>query len=240
MKTKATLLYKAPMFLSAIFFMGMITSAYFLFMVEDGFDTGNLAWLRVTIGITLLVGLITIYITSTNKDQKIVYIQKSDEIASKETEVRLSELSQLEVQPILNVIKNASSSLSQVLTKICKQLQAGQGAIYAAGNQELRLTCGYALSVDKMDAPRFAFGEGLVGRVAVEKNALYIDKLPKDYMTIFSGLGSASPSFLLLVPIANETEVKGVLEISTFHPLNEVTIGQLKEVAGCLTELIQS
>lgn len=239
MKTKASVLFfKAPLLLSVMFFIGMITSAYFLLMIEESFDSGNLILMRVTIGITLFIGLITIYFTSANKDQKIVYVQKSEEISNREEDVKLDELSQLEVEPISNLIKSSSSSLTQVLNEICKQLQAGQGAIYVANEQELILKYGYALSADQTDVNRFAFGEGLVGRVAVEKNVLYIDKLPKDYMTIFSGLGSASPSFLAIVPIVNNMELKGVLEVSTFHPLNKVTLGQLKEVAGYLTELI--
>ncbi len=78
-----------------------------------------------------------------------------------------------------------------------------------------------------------------MGRVAAEGNTIYLDKLPEGYITIFSGLGAASPSFLAIVPIKDQTGVTGIIEIASFKELNKNTLADLEKVGGMLAEVIR-
>lgn len=239
MKTIVKIFIKTPSLHLTIFLISMIASGFALFMVDESYSDLSLMNIRIIIGITLLLGLLSIYMLTANKEQKIVYLRKEEQKEEEMNKVELNELSQLQWNEIEKTFGDTQHSLQEVLTEVCNQLQAGQGAIYIAKSQTLELKYSYAMTTSKENKIIYDFGEGLVGRVAAERKLLYIDKLPKGYMTIFSGLGAASPSYLVIVPIANKESVKGVMEISTFHPINKVTLDQLQEVATFLADAIQ-
>jgi methyl-accepting chemotaxis protein len=111
-------------------------------------------------------------------------------------------------------------ALQNSLQAICKQLDAGQGALYevVVENQKrwLELRTGYALNIGESTLIRFEFGEGLVGQVGSTGQALFVDDIPEGYITILSGLGSASPKYVVLVPVKSNDQVSGVVEIASF------------------------
>lgn len=59
-------------------------------------------------------------------------------------------------------------------------------------------------------------GEGLVGACFNQGESKLLKVIPPDYIKISSGLGSAPPKNLLLVPIKLEDKVLGVVELSSF------------------------
>ena len=61
-------------------------------------------------------------------------------------------------------------------------------------------------------------------------------EVPENYVTITSGLGGASPSALLLVPLKNNDKIFGVLELATFSKYEAHEI----ELVEKLTESIAS
>jgi putative methionine-R-sulfoxide reductase with GAF domain len=120
--------------------------------------------------------------------------------------------------------------LSSQITKypihaICKQLEAGQGAVYIAkeesGIRKVELKAGYALSIGESTVIKYEFGEGLIGQSAAGAKTLYVDEVPEGYVKILSGLGSASPRYLLIVPMKKEEKVIGVVEIASFSPISD-------------------
>lgn len=77
------------------------------------------------------------------------------------------------------------------------------------------------------------FGEGLAGQCALSRKALLIDQIPDDYMQISSGLGSALPRSIFILPIEFKDEIWGVVELATFS-----TFGRLEQ--KLLTEAVKS
>jgi putative methionine-R-sulfoxide reductase with GAF domain len=62
----------------------------------------------------------------------------------------------------------------------------------------------------------FAMGETISGQVAKNQKAMKITDIPEGYITVLSGLGSSSPSNLLIVPVLNDGETIGVIELAFF------------------------
>ena len=67
--------------------------------------------------------------------------------------------------------------------------------------------------------------------------------MPVDYLQIFSGLGSAPPQSILVMPIVFEGQVKGVLELASFDrfsPMHEAFLDQLTESIGIVINTIEA
>ncbi len=128
----------------------------------------------------------------------------------------------------------------KVLSLACKELEASQAALYAATTHDekrvIRLVSGYALSLPESQTLVYEFGEGLAGQVAKEGKSINITNVPQGYITVLSGLGSASPNALAIVPVQLTDQVVGVLEIASFRPFSRSDEQYLQALAGTLGE----
>ncbi|NJL15647.1 MAG: GAF domain-containing protein [Microscillaceae bacterium] len=61
------------------------------------------------------------------------------------------------------------------------------------------------------------FAEGLVGQVFLEGHLTYLREVPQDYTRITSGLGEATASHLVIVPLKTNEATLGVLELAAFQ-----------------------
>jgi hypothetical protein len=195
---------------TTIYFAGVLASSSVMYLHS------NEPWYSLA-GVTFFSGIVAIYFTARSREEIVVYLEKREEKIKVKDEKNNTSGSQLDG---INI--NASYP-QHVLNEICKALGAGQGAIYVEEEGELKLKYGYAISEEQS----FKLGEGLVGRVAAEKKTLYIDDLPEGYITIFSGLGNATPNRLALIPINS-----GVIELATFAEINESTLKHIE--TSCL------
>ena len=101
------------------------------------------------------------------------------------------------------------------------------------------LLAAYAYNRAKFIQKRISADEGLVGRVYVEKELVYLDEIPDNYISVGSGLGDTEPSILLLLPLLNEeNEVQGVIELTTFKPFEEYELDFLKKLAESIASTI--
>jgi CHASE3 domain sensor protein/putative methionine-R-sulfoxide reductase with GAF domain len=128
----------------------------------------------------------------------------------------------------------------RLLTKLIKYLEANQGGLYLLNTTEeaqyLELIAAYAYDrkkfVDKKIVVEKEFGEGLVGQVFLEKQAMYLKKVPNNYVRLTSGLGDANPSTLLIVPLKNDESVEGVLELASFKKFEPHEIELVEKLAA--------
>ncbi len=81
-----------------------------------------------------------------------------------------------------------------LISNLCRYINAVQGGFFVL-NDDLEedayfeLTAHFAYNRKKYNKKRIEMSEGLVGRAAFEKNTIYIDEVPDDYVDITSGLG---------------------------------------------------
>ncbi len=79
----------------------------------------------------------------------------------------------------------------------------------------------YGYQQRKSISNTFDFGEGLVGQAAVERKSILITEAPTDYISITSGLGSAVPGSIIVMPILFEEQVLGVIELASLQTYSE-------------------
>jgi signal transduction histidine kinase/HAMP domain-containing protein/ActR/RegA family two-component response regulator len=107
-----------------------------------------------------------------------------------------------------------------VMSELTPTVSAHFGAFYLAQDDCLTLVAGYG--VGERAAIRFARGEGLVGQAAIERRTILLTDAPSDYIKIGSGLGEASPTNVIVMPILFEGEVLGAIEVASFTPFSPV------------------
>jgi signal transduction histidine kinase/DNA-binding response OmpR family regulator/HAMP domain-containing protein len=122
-----------------------------------------------------------------------------------------------------------------ILSELAPVVSAQRGAFYlleSEGQPRLKLLAAYADQARPEAAAGFAIGEGIVGQCALEKRKIALDTVPRDYVRISSGLGSAPPLNLIVLPVIFETEVRGVIELASFerfNPAHHAFLDQLME-----------
>ena len=113
-----------------------------------------------------------------------------------------------------------------ILSELAPLVNGQHGAFYLAENGEgatepvLKLVAGYAYRERKGLSNHFRLGEGLVGQCALEKERILLTDVPPDYIHINSGLGSATPYNIVVLPVVFENQVKAVIELASFKPFN--------------------
>jgi hypothetical protein len=217
--------YRVGQLLAVLFIIGAAISFYQIYSLPEGLSIMSgyrQAFLPVYIvlGFTFVLGFFTIYYNLQHRREVIVFRDKKlqQEITDRENAVK-NAISLDGVKESLNA-DDKKDVLRGALHAICKQLDAGQGAIYEAlesnGVRKVELKSGYALNMGESTVVSYEFGEGLIGQAAANGKTLYIDDVPEGYIKIVSGLGSASPRFLLIVPLKAQEKTRGVIEIASF------------------------
>jgi signal transduction histidine kinase/HAMP domain-containing protein/response regulator RpfG family c-di-GMP phosphodiesterase len=127
-----------------------------------------------------------------------------------------------------------------IMDELTPLVEAQYGGFYLAedGEQgaELRLIASYGHpEAGPGRDVRFRLGQSLVGQAARSRRTIAVDDLPAGYVTVSSGLGSASPTSLIVLPIVMEEQVLGVIELaslSRFTTVHRDFLEQLMETVG--------
>lgn len=109
----------------------------------------------------------------------------------------------------------------ELLSYLVNYAGANQGSLFflqegMLGETQLSLAACYAYDKKKHVEKTIKPGQGLVGQTFLEKKTMQLKRVPQDYVQITSGLGEATPSSLLVVPLIFNGQVLGVLEIASF------------------------
>jgi signal transduction histidine kinase len=132
-----------------------------------------------------------------------------------------------------------------ILSELAPVVSALRGAFYLLDASEepprLRLLAGYALGPET--PTEFGVGVGLVGQCAQERRRILLDHVPPDYVRISSGLGSAAPADVIVLPVLFESRVKGVIELASFErftPAHQAFLDLLVESIGIVINTIEA
>jgi putative methionine-R-sulfoxide reductase with GAF domain len=224
--------FRLSLVLSVLFLCGIFLSLYHLYRLPSSLmmtDAMHPALINIYIipGITFLVGAIALYLALNYRSEVIVFRDKQMQTDAERDSANENQhvISLESVNQTLKSAKSEKEILHSGLQAICKQLEAGQGALYLIkdidGKRKLELQSGYALNVAESAVITFEVGEGLIGQAAATGRTVYLDDVPDGYIKVISGLGSASPRYLLMASLKQGDRVIGTLEIASFSPLDE-------------------
>jgi HAMP domain-containing protein/CheY-like chemotaxis protein/signal transduction histidine kinase len=126
-----------------------------------------------------------------------------------------------------------------LLSQLAPLVEAQQGALYqmeTAGNRPgLWLLASYACGPNQPE--RVAFGQGLVGQCALEKQRILLSHVPKSYtkagesrVQIQSSLGGATPANIVVIPVLFEGETRAVIELASLHPFTTTHLTFLEQL----------
>lgn len=128
----------------------------------------------------------------------------------------------------------------QLLTYLVRYLKANQGMLFFWEEEKKCLTLASCHAYDKKKfvEQQIEPGEGLVGQTFLEQETTHLTEIPPSYMDITSGLGRASPSSLLLVPLKVNEQTIGILELASFGAFAEHTITFLEEAGEIIASSV--
>ncbi len=121
-----------------------------------------------------------------------------------------------------------------VLSQLASYLGVSVAAFYArdqVGVIERVATFGFAADQENSEQ-RFTGNDTMVGQAVQERRLIRLDNLPHAYLSVASGLGSTSQLNILVLPISNENNVNGVLELAFLRPVTDLDIEFLELIAA--------
>lgn len=145
--------------------------------------------------------------------------------------------------------RDRNAVANKVLSELAELLNARYGAFYILEQLEpldepkLKLFAGYAQKNAKLINQEFSLSEGLVGQCATDKEQIRITNFPGDSVQISSGIGSAAPLDLVILPVLFENNVKAVIELASFDTFSDTHIDfldQLTESIGIVLNNIET
>ncbi len=137
-----------------------------------------------------------------------------------------------------------------VISALIEYVGANQGGIFIAESGEipdttqLRLIASYAYSRKKYHERELTihqdYAETLLGQAYLEQEKIYIREVPQSYLYVTSGLGEATPEYLLILPLKTNDRIEGVLEIASFQDFEDYQINFIESICDNLAASIAS
>jgi methyl-accepting chemotaxis protein len=162
------------------------------------------------------------------------------EAARREERERFSTLGLARIGEIMRQHANSLDQLcDNVIMEIIKYMKANQGAIFmteekGSKNEHLKLMACRAWERKKYLEKTIKLGQGLVGQAAIEKQTIFLTRVPENYITISSGLGEANPGCILIVPLKFEDEVVGIIELAAFKKFADYEIEFMEKMGSSI------
>lgn len=130
-----------------------------------------------------------------------------------------------------------------IVGNLTKYLNASVGGLFLiqeSGNdyKQLELIASYAYDRERNLKKIIPAQTGLAGRCVQEKKILYFTEIPDDYIRITSGLGHKNPDHLIIIPLKDNEEVLGVIEIASFNPFTETEMDFIKSVSMSISKTL--
>lgn len=178
--------------------------------------------------------------------QALLDMRRSLKIAAaKDDEQNLIVSSIADVSTILNTYNNLEELGDKLIQYLCKKVDAVQGAFYIieddekSGQKMLQLQNAFAYNRKKYLSKSFKIGEGLVGQAVAEMDLIHRTEIPKEYISIKSGLlGDKKPQSILIMPLITNENVYGAIEFASIYKFTSQQILLIREISEIIARSI--
>jgi len=138
---------------------------------------------------------------------------------------------------------NSEDIYYSIISNIVKYLNANQGGLFLVNDDDqedryIELKAMYAYERKKYINKRIEFGSSLVGQCILEGESIFMTHIPKNYISVTSGLGTASPSSLLIVPLQFNDKTFGVIELASFKVFQQFEIDFIEKLSESIASSI--
>ncbi|MDN5212712.1 PAS domain S-box protein [Fulvivirgaceae bacterium BMA12] len=133
----------------------------------------------------------------------------------------------------------------EVISNLVRYVDCNQGGFFIINEEEengsyLELLASYAYDGRKFQEKKVYAGQGLLGQSMLEKQTVYMTRIPDNYVNITSGLGEATPRNLIIVPLLFNEEFCGAIELASFNILKDYQVEFLEKVAENIAAYVVS
>lgn len=134
--------------------------------------------------------------------------------------------------------------LSRVfISKLVDYVGVIQGGVFILNDDDpehikFQLQGAVAYDRTKYIEKEFELGIGLVGQCAFEKEPIYLNEIPNNYLEITSGLGESNPRFVLLVPAILNDKVYAVIELASFTKIEKYKTQFIQKIGEALASTL--
>lgn len=213
-------------------------------------------WFRTGIGLIIITSIVSYYrylkkkAKQQKEDLERIIHEKTFEVKKQNEEI----IKRTEQEKIQNWITEGMAYFSDVISKhkgsldelsgevlknLVKYVNAQQGTLTVLVNDDpddvhLRIVATYGVNKERLAEQRVEIGDGLLGSAFKDGEVKVIENMPANYLKIESGLGSAQPKTLLLLPLRSDELILGVVELAFLGGLNEITKTFLTKVSAVI------
>ncbi len=248
--------------------MDQLNSALEMELETEVIETGFLAKMVAVISLVSAVGcvLILVFQNKESQEEALSLLDESkknqNQMAAKELELkenfRKVEEAQKEEQKRqwvnegltkgMIIIRNQSDIkqlCDELVSFIVTYVNVNQAGLFLVNSENaddifLELTAAYAYDRKKHIQKRIEIGQGLLGQAYLERDKVYLKVIPKDYIHITSGLGTAPPSRILIVPFKINDSIEALIEIASFHDIQEHEIKFIETFGENIASYLQN
>jgi len=130
-----------------------------------------------------------------------------------------------------------------LLSELAPLVNAQQGIVYVSEDvgttKYLKELASYADDpVDNREPRRYAFGEGLVGQAAADRQRLLLTDIPSESISVRGGLVSARPRSAVVLPVLYEGHVKAVVELASLGEFTAAHLAFLEQLTGSIIGVV--
>jgi len=145
-----------------------------------------------------------------------------------------------------NILRNTDSqkTYDEFIANLVRYVEANQGSIFVVQgtdkNAILELKAIYAYDRKRFVNKSIKMGQGLVGQTWQDKDLVYLEEVPDNFVQINSGFGEAPPKSILIVPIMMNEEYLGAIELASFKKFEQYQIEFVQRTAEILVSLVSA
>ena len=159
-------------------------------------------------------------------------VDKLHQVSSDNEKVQWLKAGQAELSDQMRGEQDLAELSRNVVTYLAKYIGAQVGVFYAADKEgRYNLQGSYAYTRRKSISNKIEPGEGVVGQAALEKEIIVVSDLPDDYISMGSGVGTASLRNLVVVPAIYAGSVKAIIELGAVKPFDDMQLELLSLVS---------